>query len=306
MAKQPKSNANEYSNQFKPAINLGAPGLEDWSRGFYALQLQEKVDGNGEHYLRLGRGVSDDPALNSVFQLQTMISGFAPNYRQVEVSGKKGYSALCFEGGANQLGVFVYLFRNATQGADSSELHINIRYLPYVMLTDLIVGTAKSGLLEIKLPDVDIAKLNVTLRLSALQEPEYRTFKSEVLFENLPTSAQEEIENSLNFRAASVAAFIGYQILGARNQNSPEAVAGAEAGLGINPSTKAFGVAVLVTAGAVINVVNNIVLRNPLGGIGAGLTGAGAIYIAWTRWNDIRRQENPPLLQNQQELELIL
>ncbi|MCX8508030.1 MAG: hypothetical protein ORN49_03980 [Rhodobacteraceae bacterium] len=309
MAKPMKSSAADYSNQFKPAIQLGAPTLTQWADGFYALQLQDKVDANGDHYLRLGRGASSDPALNSVIQLQTAVPGFTPNYREVEVTGKKGYTALCFEGGTNQLGVFVYLMRSADVGSGATEIHINTRYMPYVMLTDLVVGTTKGGLLEIKLPDADIAKLNVTLRLSPLQEPEFRTFKTEVLFENLPASAQQEIESKLNFQAASIAAFVGYQILGAQGQVSPVSGLGAANGLDLSPTTKAFGVAVLVTVGAVVNVVNAIVQKNPIGGVGAGLAGAGSVYLAWVRFADIRNQAQavqpqvqPPQLQPVQDV----
>ncbi len=287
MAKPAKSSAADYSNQFKPAIQLGSPTLAQWAEGFYAQQLQEKVDASGEHFLRMGRGVSTDPGLNTVVQLQTAVPGFTPNYREVEVTGKKGYTALCFEGGNNQLGVFVYLTRSVDVGSGGAEIHINTRYLPYAMLTDLIVGTGKTGLLEIRLPEADIAKLNVTLRFSGLHEPEFRTFKTEVLFENLPTSAQQAIENNLNFQAASVAAVIAAQIQSPQGQTGGLGAANA---LDISPVTKAFGVAVVVTLGAVVNVINAIVQENAVGGVGAGLAGAGAVYLVWTRWSDIYDQ----------------
>ncbi len=300
MAKPVKPSAADYSNQFKPALQLGSPSLAEWTEGFYARLLQEKVDAAGEHYLRLGRGVASDPTLNRVIQLQTAVPGFTPNCRDVEVTGKKGYTALCYEGGANQQGLFVYLLRSIDVGGNASEVYINVRYLPYAILTDLVVGTAKGGLLEIRLPETDIAKLNVTMRLSALQEPEFRTFKTEVIFENLPTAAQQEIESQLNFQAASVSAYLGYQILSAQGQLTAATGHGAASAVELSPTTKAFAVAVLVTAGAVVNVVNAIVQRNPVGGVGAGLAGAGAVYLAWFRFADIRNQaqvsaNRPPL-----------
>ena len=45
--------------------------------------------------------------------------------------------------------------------------------------------------LEIRLPDTDIVKLNVTLRASSALEPTYRTHKTEVCFDNLPDAVIE-------------------------------------------------------------------------------------------------------------------
>lgn len=301
MARTNKGSAADYSNQFKPAIQLGAPTLDQWSNNFYALARQDKVDASGEHMLRLGRGLSDDPSFNNVIQLRTPVSGFAPNFRQVEVTGKKGYAAYCVEGGSDQLGVFVYLLRTVAAGGGLSETQINLRYLPYAMLSDLVQPSPKGGMMEIKLPEVDIAKLNVTLCASPLKEPEFRTFKTEVVFENLPLGVQQDIENRLNFQAAQIAGFVGYQALLEQGQWPP--AVSATAGVGaveISQQTKALAVAVIVTIGAVLNVVNNAVQGNGLGGVGAGLAGAGAMLGAWMRYADLRAQAVPVVLPIQQ------
>lgn len=284
MAKPMKNNPADYSNQFKPAIQLGAMSLAQLGDLAYAMPLQEKVDASGEHFLRLGRGLSTDPGLSAVTQLLTTVPGFAPKLRQVEVTGKKGYTAWCVEGGTNQLGVFVYLTRTADAGGNVSEFHINTRYLPYAMLTDLVVGTTKDGLLEIKLPEADIAKLNVTLRLSLLNEPVYRTYKTELLFENMPTAVQQTLESQLNLQTASVAAFLAFQVQKVTTRAAAPTGVSAAALADPVEVTKSLLLAIVVTSGAVLAVVNQGLAENPIGGVGAGLLGAGAVFTAWERF----------------------
>lgn len=212
MTRSARSSANSYADQFKPAILLGTPTLEQWSGFFYAELLQEQYQSGKQLMMRLGREVSSDPDLCNVSRLVTPVPDFVPNFRQVEISGKKGCQALCVDSGVNQIGVFIYLTRMVDAGGGSVEFHINLKYLPFAMLADLVVGKSKSGLIELKLPDTDIVKLNVTLRPSPALEPEFRTFKTEVLIENLTADDQQLIENGLNFEAANQCAQIGYQL----------------------------------------------------------------------------------------------
>jgi hypothetical protein len=298
MAKPMKNTAADYSNQFKPALQLGAMTLAQLGDMAYAQPLQEKIDPGGEHFLRLGRGQSTDPGLSNAVQLITPVPGFTPLAREVEVTGKKEYTATCIEGGMNQLGVFVYMMRSADAGGGAREVHINTRYLPFAMLSDLVVGTTKDGLLELRLPDADIAKLNVTLRISSLEEPEYRTFKTELIFENLPTAQRQEIETRLNFQAASVAAFLAFQLLASQGQLS--AARGAvDADVAISASTKYAILAAMVTLGvivagtaAILRVVGaDTGATNAVGLTAAGIAGAASIFGAWDKFSVERQKE---------------
>ena len=225
MTRSSKTSAITYADQFKPALQLGSPTLPQWTDFFYAELLQEKYDSGGQLMLRLGREPSSDPDLSGVTRLITPVPDFAPVFREVEISGKKGYSAICADGGVNRIGVFVYLTKSVDVGGGSQEFHVNQKFLPFAMLSDLVVGRTKAGLLELKLPDTDIIKLNVTLRPSPAGEPEFRTYKTEVLIENLPAAEQQQIENALNFEAASVAGFIGSQVVRAAGSWPSGAVA---------------------------------------------------------------------------------
>jgi hypothetical protein len=302
MAKAMKTNAADYSNQFKPALHLGAMTLAQLGEMAYAVPFQDRIDPTGEHFLRLGRGLSTDPGLAGVIQLITPVPGFTPLARTVEVTGKKDYTAICIEGGMNQLGVFLYMMRSADAGGGARVVHINTRFLPFAMLSDLVVGTTKDGLLELRLPDADIAKLNVTLRITPLQEPEYRTFKTELIFENLPTAQQQEIESRLNFQAASVAAFLGFQLLASQGQLDAAQGVGA-ADVGINGSTKFAILAAIVTLGVILagtaailrSASADSVVTNSIGLSAAGVAGAASLYGAWDKYWAERKKEQEAL-----------
>jgi len=284
MTRRNSNTTPDYSAQFKPAVQLGRPTLDQWSESFFATKMQEQYDDSGEHFLRLGRGVSNAPGLSAVTQLTTPLPSFVPNFREVEVLGKKNYTALCVDGGANQLGVCVYLLQTVDTGGGNAETHINLRYMPFAMLTDLVVATTTAGLLEINLPTTDIAKLNVTLRASPAGEPEFRTFKTEVVFENLPLATQQQIETQLNFQSASIAAFNAFQILSSEGQ-WPPAVKRATAGnLQVPPwasMVKKVIVATLVTIGSVVGVVGAATENHVVSVVGLGIGGAGIITNYW-------------------------
>lgn len=302
MTKRNVSAPPSYSDQFKPAIQLRRPTLDQWADYFYATQLQEQFDSNGEHFLRLGRTLSPNPNLSTIVQLTTPVTGVAPLFRQVEVLGKKDYSAICVDAGPNQLGVCVYLLQTVTAKTGQPETYINIRYMPYAMLSDLVHDTTKAGLLELRLPVTDIAKLNVTLRPSPIKEPEYRTFKTEVLFENLPTDVQQRIENQLNFQSGSIAAFTGYQMLGACRQWPTGVGSQLSAEVGVPPwasSIKKGVVAILVSVGSVAGVVGQATDDNTLKAVGMGFVGAGVITNYWLNmcirdWPENADPEDPP------------
>ena len=295
MTRSSKTSAITYADQFKPALQLGSPALPQWADFFYAELLQEKYDSGGQLMLRHGREPSSDPELSGVTRLMTPVPDFAPVFREVEISGKKGYSAICADGGVNRLGVFVYLTKCVDVGGGSREFHINQKFLPFAMLSDLVVGRTKAGLLELKLPDTDIVKLNVTLRPSPAREPEFRTYRTEVLIENLPAAEQQQIENSLNFEAASIAAFIGYQqIRAAGNWPSRPAAEMAEQPPQPpqQPPRKMVLVASATSLGA-LSLAFGALRRNPrYGMLGSFFIAAGH---ATSLWMDIyQRPQQPP------------
>ncbi|MEE9453005.1 MAG: hypothetical protein V3V13_01310 [Paracoccaceae bacterium] len=278
--------AAPYSNLYKPAIQLGNPDLNQWATFFYAQTMQERfVSGNSrssdEHLLRLGRGVSDDPTMSAIVQLKTPVAGFLPNFREVEIVGKKGYKALCVEGGANQQGVFVYLLQTLDTGNGITETHVNSRYMPFAILTDLVKGTTNTGKLEIQLPDIDLVKLNVTLCMTPAGEPEYRTHKTEVIFDNLPTAAQQTIENQLNFQSASVIAFNAFQILASVTAPSTEANAMALDVPNWAPTAKKSTVAVIVTIGTIVTIVGRAIGDATTRDVGLGLAASGVVLNYW-------------------------
>ncbi|WP_141137879.1 hypothetical protein [Actibacterium lipolyticum] len=243
--------------------------------------MSDNSRASDEHYLRLGRGQSDDPSLGTIVQLQTPISGFTPNFREVEVVGKKGFKALCAEGGANQLGVFVYLVQTVDAGGGKSETYVNSRYMPYAMLTDLITATSATGLLQIRIPDTDVVKLNVTLRASPTGEPEFRTHKTEVKFENLPVATQQQIEAQLNFQSASISAFTAYQVLSTLGLWSANV---ADLGADVPdwaPTAKKVVVATLVTIGSVVLVFGEASEDHATIVVGGGLVAAGLVTNYW-------------------------
>ncbi len=269
-----------YSDQFKPAIQLGTPTTDQWADFFYATLLQDTVI-EGEHLLRLGRGTSTEPGFNDIIQLKTPVANFAPNFREVQVTGKKGYNAICVEGGPETLGVFVYLTQTVVSGSDT-EVHINSRYLPYAKLTDLVVPTAKDGPLELRLPNTGIAKLNVTLRHSPAGEPIFRTFKTEALFDDLTPAVIQFIENQLNFQSASISAYIGYQTLCANGQWPPSNASDEDVGLPtLTPLARAVLAGVLVTAGTVTKVYGMTTDNSVAEAVGEGLLGAVVVLEAW-------------------------
>jgi hypothetical protein len=158
--------------------------------------------------------------------------------------------------------------------------------MPFAMLTDLVVATTKDGLLEISLPTNDIAKLNVTLRASPAGEPEFRTYKTEVVFGNLPITTQQQIETQLNFQSASIAAFTGFQILAAEGQWPPKVSRPAPgvSNVGVPPwvsTTKRVLVATLVSVGSVVGVVGAATENHVVQVVGLGIGGAGIIANYW-------------------------
>lgn len=278
MGKSARRTDVDYSDQFKPAMILGAPTSELWANNFFATSFQESYDPQtGAHSLRLGRTTTDTDTKSETTQMTTPVTGLQPFLREVVVIRKTDYQAICVEGGLNQLGVFVLMTKTVDAGGGLTEVHLNSRYMPFAQLTDLIVDVNGDGVLEIALPDKDIVKLNVTLRATISDEPEYRTFKTEVIVENLPDASRKDMENALNAQAAGIVAF-----LGAQNAEAWPPTSGVTAAeFAISRANKRRLAAALIVVGSVIGIVNEFYDHPILGSFGIGLTATTALVTMW-------------------------
>ena len=307
MTRSSKNANTGYSEQFKPAVVLGARPLNEWANSFYANTHQESHDDNGNLMLRLNRDLSTDPELSNVIRLITPVSKCTPSFRAVEVVGKTEYSAICIDNGAYENGVYLYLIRPESGWDGKPVFYINQRVMPFARLSDLVIGKSKSGLLLVKLPDTDIIKLNVTLRPSAAGEPEFNTHKTEVLIENLPVAQQKEISSRLNFDAAESCAFIGMQLLqengnwpsGSGDQQGKEAISSP-----IGHDWKRIIVAGLTSIGAVLFAFGwareREGIRNTGSIIAISASAANAIVDVYLLWNATPDNGYQPLPQNDQ------
>ncbi len=278
-----KSRTETVSQSFKPAVQLGHPDPAQWETNFFTAQMPETRSNSGQHALLLA-GAPDAGAVSQDMMLVTTpIAGFQPTFRQVEVVDKSKYTAFAVEGGINELGIFVLLLRVAKGKTGQLEAQINSRFLPFARLPELTTGVGESGLLKIELPRMGIAKLNVTIRATVANEPEFRTFKTEVLIDGLTDAHAQEIANQLNFKSSSLISVLGSGILDALGQ-WPILASGSEnmaVGLAqLQPRCKRIVALTLVAIGTVTGVTGRILAVAGFGAVFSGSVGAAGVLIS--------------------------
>jgi hypothetical protein len=277
-----KSHKRDYSDQFKPAVQLGRPTLDDWSENFYAQQIQERFV-EGEHYQRLCRTPSQDPELVTATQLRTPVPGYVPTFREVTLRERREQLALCIDNGPNHIGVFLYLLQPLDAG-NSIDARIQLVYMPFATLSDISSVPKKPGPLEVRLPDTDYALLDIMLRPSPTGEPEYRTTNTEVYFDEISEAQRTQIRSTLNFQAASIAAFGAYQLLNEIELWGAMTTGDASLAVAVPPwasTAKKVTVATLVSIGAVVGVIGQAIDDNTTKVVGLGFAGAALITNYW-------------------------
>ncbi|MFK7796598.1 MAG: hypothetical protein AB8E82_04030 [Aureispira sp.] len=193
-----------YADTFKRAMVFGAPTIDDLSNRTYLTQHQEEYDNNGNQKARyLALAETADSDMSSFFTLETADAKL--NLRQVTVKEKENYKAYLVEQEWNARGICIVLIDEE----DNGEAYCNIRYLPYSTLKDIFFKEM-SGQIIVRLPKVNIIKLNVTLKLSNTGEVLYRTNKTEIYLENVTDNDCVKLQQQLEFEGAQeIAHFVG-------------------------------------------------------------------------------------------------
>jgi hypothetical protein len=206
MASSKRKGTPGFSAQFKPAVVLSAMPLTEFSSTYYLTLAKETYTPSGTPVLHL----TDEPDLSDGNPVTNMITRYPllkPSFREVQVSGKKPMQAALIEFDPGSYGIGVMM----TQHVDG-ETYVNIRYMPYARLAD-IVKPDKEGVLMAYLPETDIAKLNVTVIPSSTDEPLYSTHKVEVLFENATQAQVAQITKKLELAAAGIVAYLSKDLM---------------------------------------------------------------------------------------------
>ncbi|MDJ0826701.1 MAG: hypothetical protein QNJ16_14465 [Rhodobacter sp.] len=282
---QARSKTEDFAESFKPAIQLGHPDPAQWETNFFATQLPETRSKTGQHAVLLAGAPEADTPSQDVMLVATPVAGFQPTFRQVEVVDKSKYTAFAVEGGLTEPGVFVLLLQVGQAKDGQAEAYVNSRFVPFATLPELTKGTGQSGLLQIELPRSGIVKLNVTIRPTPAGEPEFRTFKTEVLIDGLSAAQAQEIANRLNFKSSSLISVLGAEILAAMDLWPLPTADIAEMAVGLpqlQPRTKRIIALTLVAVGTVTGVTGGLLAVAGLGSVVSGSVGAAGVLIGGT------------------------
>ena len=125
----------------------------------------------------------------------------------------------------------------------------------------------------------------MTLRATPANEPEFSTFKTEVLINGLSDAQAQEIANQLNFKSSSLISVLGSGILDAMGQwpmQSPDAATMAVGLPQLQPRTKRIIALSLVVVGTVTGVTGGILAVAGLGSVVSGSVGAAGVLIGGT------------------------
>ena len=280
-----KKGSNGFDSLMKPAFVRNAPNAVDWSDRFYMTAFNESYDSQGMAMVHTApRAVGDEE--NAVLQLQTPVSGFTPNFRQVEIAGKKDYTGFVIEAGHGVPGIFVYYTKPVGTVKGAAQAYVNLRFMPFATLASISDGTAKSGMMVIDLPKDDILKLNVTLEASVAGEPTFSTHKTEALFDGLSEDTIDGMMVQMNSMAANVVAVVGCQNLHLMGQWPP---ANASAEMEVEccgPTGKKILCTTLVAVGSLARIAAAWMpagyWASGVGTVGIVLTGAAALTGIWT------------------------
>lgn len=200
------SRTSGFANEFKPAMVLSAMPLKTLASTMFLTAWQEKADPAGVPIKVLSDEI-EDPDANKAYQITTRWPVLKPVAREANVSGRGSMKSLIFELDPRGYGIGVVMVQIA-----GDEAYLNVRILPYSRLVD-VARVDKSGVLEVLIPDVDVAKLNVTLKSSPAGETLFRTHEVEAVFPNLPDAVVTEMLSQLELNAAALVANLGKQIL---------------------------------------------------------------------------------------------